>query len=96
MSPYRTIDIRKHPVLGGSQPDRVNNRGTLFQIEPGEAQHLLQMIHERNPNLSKQIEAEPQPDVSYLRMCTFHPAYSYEEFLEGYRPYLSEDGTPHF
>lgn len=34
--------------------------------------------------------------MSYLRMCTFHPAYGYEEFVEGYRPYLSEDGTPHF
>lgn len=92
--PYE--DIRTHPVLGESQPVRLNNRGTLFQIEPGEAQHLLQMIRERNPTLSKQIEAEPRPDVSYLRMCTFHPAYGYEEFVEGYRPYLSEDGTPHF
>lgn len=33
---------------------------------------------------------------SYLRMCTFHPGYGYEEFVEGYRPGLSESGTPYF
>ena len=25
-------------------------------------------------------------DASQLRMCTFHPAYGYEDFLEGFRP----------
>ncbi len=32
----------------------------------------------------------------YLRFCTFHPAYGYEEFMEGYRPALSETGKAVF
>ena len=31
-----------------------------------------------------------------LRMCTFHPAYGYEDFIEGYRPALGPDDTLHF
>ena len=32
----------------------------------------------------------------YLRFCTFHPAYGYEEFMEGYRPTLSKSGKAAF
>ena len=31
-----------------------------------------------------------------LRMCTFHPAYGYEDFLEGYRPSLGTEDSLNF
>ena len=31
-----------------------------------------------------------------LRMCTFHPAYGYEDFIEGYRPVQGPGGALHF
>lgn len=34
--------------------------------------------------------------IKYLRFCTFHPAYGYEEFIEGYRPVLTGEGRPAF
>jgi 5-methylcytosine-specific restriction protein B len=32
---------------------------------------------------------------AYVRLCTFHPAYGYEDFLEGYRPVV-DGGRMHF
>jgi 5-methylcytosine-specific restriction enzyme B len=31
-------------------------------------------------------------DAGLVRMCSFHPAYSYEDFLEGYRPVAGSNG----
>lgn len=33
--------------------------------------------------------------TSFVRLCSFHPAYGYEEFLEGYRP-TEVNGSMHF
>lgn len=33
---------------------------------------------------------------AFARMCSFHPAYGYEDFLEGYRPESSDSGQMRF
>ncbi|MGM0549368.1 MAG: McrB family protein [Bacillota bacterium] len=45
-----------------------------------------------------QLRADKNDDSfkKYLRFCTFHPAYGYEEFMEGYRPTLSKSGKAAF
>lgn len=45
------------------------------------------------PNLSP---AERQECEQTITFCTFHPAYGYEEFLEGYRPKLTASGQAAF
>jgi len=32
------------------------------------------------------VSGDKQGDEGLVRMCTFHPAYGYEDFLEGYKP----------
>ncbi len=78
------------PVLVKSEPMRMRCQGTLFALTSSESDHLLSMLIERNPGLSFGDE-EAEGDIGCLTRVTFHPSYTYEDFIEGYRP--SEQGS---
>ncbi len=82
------------PVLKGSEPMRSNNQGTLFTLTEEEAQHLFTRLVEKNPALSEQLElGEEEDSIGQLTFLTFHPSYSYEDFIEGFKPSPSESGN---
>ena len=83
-------ELLADPVLVNSEPMRLRCQGTLFALTSSESDHLLSMLIERNPGLSLG-EDSTEAEIGRLTRVTFHPSYTYEDFIEGYRP--SEQGS---
>ena len=77
-------ELHEDPRLANSEPMRFRNQGTLFALSPDEADYLLAMLAERDPALP--TEGESGEGIGQLTRVTFHPSYTYEDFVEGYKP----------
>lgn len=81
-------DLKDHPVLKDSEPIRFRCQGTLFRLSTAEAQALLAALAGQDPSISQHIA----PRQKLLTRTTFHPSYTYEDFIEGYRPKETTSG----
>lgn len=77
-------ELVKDPVLASSEPIRNRNQGTLFALTPDEASYLTSLLAERSPGLPG-LEAD-EGQIGQLTRVTFHPSYTYEDFVEGFKP----------
>ena len=82
-------ELRNDPVLSVSEPVRSRCQGTLFKLTTAEADRILALLAERDPK----IASFAQPSVQPLTRITFHPSYTYEDFIEGFRPAPTSTGT---
>lgn len=78
-------ELVKDPVLGASEPLRHRCQGTLFGLSQAETEHLFSLLAERDPQLSVHGDGM-EGEIGHLTRVTFHPSYTYEDFIEGYRP----------
>jgi 5-methylcytosine-specific restriction protein B len=78
-------------VLKASEPIRFRNQGTLFALTADEADQVLSLLVERNPAIQSHVDEDEI--VGPLTTITFHPAYSYEDFVEGFRPQDAGEGA---
>jgi hypothetical protein len=80
-------ELAADPILGTCEPIRNRNQGTLFSLTESEATYLLSLLAERDPKIQSHIdETKPGTGIGQLTTLTFHPSYSYEDFIEGFRP----------
>lgn len=83
-------ELLADPVLAKSEPMRFRNQGTLFALERDEANHVLALLTERDSRVADFLEDNGR--VGQLTRLTFHGSYSYEDFIEGFRPVESPGG----
>ena len=77
--------LQNDPVLSQSEPVSCRMQGTLFRLEPHEVARMELLLG--NTERSSAGSGVPQ-----LTQVTFHPTYSYEDFIEGYKPTESGNG----
>jgi 5-methylcytosine-specific restriction protein B len=85
-------DLQSDRILADSEPLRFNNQGTLFALTSDEADHLFALLADRDAKFQIPWEADSS-GIGALTYLTFHPSYSYEDFIEGFRPVDAGTGT---
>ena len=84
-------ELIKASELAKSEPIKFRNQGTLFALTGEEADYLLSWLADRDSSLGS-LQVGPSESIGPLTRVTFHPSYTYEDFVEGYKPVSSGTG----
>ena len=82
-------ELKDDPILANAEPLQHNCQGTFFALSENESQHLFSLLAERG---NGDLLADNSRTVGQLTRVTFHASYSYEDFIEGFRPIATSTG----
>jgi len=83
-------EMIKDEVLKNTEPIHNRCHGTLFALSGEEAQYIFSLLSENQPEIDQYTTSGE--GIGNLTWLTFHPSYSYEDFVEGFRPVETATG----
>ncbi len=84
-------ELSQDPIMAASEPMRFRNQGTLFALTEEETAQVFSLMVERDPDVEQHLDSGGS-GIGRLTRLTFHPSYSYEDFIEGFRPVPTGSG----
>lgn len=86
-------EIKTDELLQACEPVKHQSQGTLFALTEDETLRLIEMIEKGDPaaaSLGREVLELP---TGWLTNVTFHPSYTYEDFVEGFKPTSTAGGS---
>ncbi|MBN1546671.1 MAG: AAA family ATPase [Syntrophaceae bacterium] len=84
------LERKKQVILYGPPGTGKTYWAIQAALELASLKRFNKSFADLNSKEKERIQSVDKDTPGLVRMCSFHPAYGYEDFIEGYRPYQCE------
>ncbi|MZP30661.1 EVE domain-containing protein [Heliobacterium undosum] len=88
--------VKNTPEYQNTQAGKMGNRGTMFEATPEFAAWVKDYLVENDDTETARLLDSVTSKRVHSVLCTFHPSFHYEDFIEGYKPAPAENGQVAF